>query len=426
VQGEGSIDPLGLATLADHLADWILPGMTARMWRARFLTAMAVASVTVEPFGEELAKDGVTPPWLAFEWYYVEAMARLNDADGNQLRRIPGIEKARQALRDGVPLSADRYLKTPKVFGFHGVYKRLARHTDVVDDDLALGENGHRLLRLWEAEQGLQGFSGPDRPEGEAARICRALRDAIGDALREGQAQRGGSWLGASFFVRHLVPHRPGPREAAFLWELLVAASAAPRGEVFDLLRRLEVRREFLEVGSQRTLLTGLRGQVSPELARRIDAIESYEAFCRPLQEAWDHLRRLSTLQAASPLRAGDVAGEARFTALAGELPRAIARAREALAESPVAGELEGVAPRFEEVRAPADLFHTLWAHHVEVQRRKPPEGKRPWFEETADGGLIVRPPYRLDEAVPPQEEFVHPYRLFAVASFINDLMPEG
>lgn len=258
VQGEGSIDPLGLAALADHLADWILPGLTARMWRPRFLTAIAVASVTVEPFGEELAKDGVTPPWLVFEWYYVEAMARLNDADGNQLRRIPGIEKGRQALRDGVPLSADRYLKTPKVFGFHGVYKRLARHVDVVDDDLALGENGHRLLRLWEAEQGMQGFSGPDRPEGEAARICRALRDAIGDALREGQAQRGGSWLGASFFVCHLVPHRPGPREAAFLWELLVAASAAPRGEVFDLLRRPEVRREFLEVGSERTLLANL------------------------------------------------------------------------------------------------------------------------------------------------------------------------
>ena len=26
VQGEGSIDALGLATLADHLADWMLPG----------------------------------------------------------------------------------------------------------------------------------------------------------------------------------------------------------------------------------------------------------------------------------------------------------------------------------------------------------------------------------------------------------------
>ena len=50
VQGEGSIDPLGLATVADHLADWILPGITARMWRPRFLTAMVVASAVVEPY----------------------------------------------------------------------------------------------------------------------------------------------------------------------------------------------------------------------------------------------------------------------------------------------------------------------------------------------------------------------------------------
>jgi hypothetical protein len=81
IQGEGSIDPLGLAALADRLADWIFPGMTARMWRPRFLTAMAATSVIVEPFEDELAKDGATPPWLIFEWYYVEAMTRLGDEE---------------------------------------------------------------------------------------------------------------------------------------------------------------------------------------------------------------------------------------------------------------------------------------------------------------------------------------------------------
>ncbi len=83
VQGEGSIDPLGLATVAGHLADWILPGVTARMWRPRFLTAMVVASAVVEPFEDVFAKDGATPAWLIFEWHYVEPMARLEDKDGN-------------------------------------------------------------------------------------------------------------------------------------------------------------------------------------------------------------------------------------------------------------------------------------------------------------------------------------------------------
>jgi hypothetical protein len=132
VQAEGSIDPLGLATLADRLAEWVLPGMTARMWRPRFLTAMAVASVVVEPFEDTMARDGASPPWLVFEWYYVESMASVGEGQGDGLRRVPGIDKARQARRNKVPMSADRYLKTPKVFGFHGVYKRLARHLDVV------------------------------------------------------------------------------------------------------------------------------------------------------------------------------------------------------------------------------------------------------------------------------------------------------
>jgi hypothetical protein len=87
------VDPLGLATLADHLADWMLPGMTARMWRPRFLTAIAVTSLVVEPLAEELAKDGVTPPWLIFEWHYVEAVAALADREGNGLRRVPGIDR---------------------------------------------------------------------------------------------------------------------------------------------------------------------------------------------------------------------------------------------------------------------------------------------------------------------------------------------
>jgi hypothetical protein len=33
IQGEVSIDPLGLMPAADKLADWILPGLTAPMWR---------------------------------------------------------------------------------------------------------------------------------------------------------------------------------------------------------------------------------------------------------------------------------------------------------------------------------------------------------------------------------------------------------
>ena len=48
VSGEGALDPLGLAAIGDQLAEWILPGLRARMNRPRFLTAIAVSAVVCE------------------------------------------------------------------------------------------------------------------------------------------------------------------------------------------------------------------------------------------------------------------------------------------------------------------------------------------------------------------------------------------
>lgn len=294
VQGEGSIDPLGLLALADRLAEWILPGMTARMWRPRFLTAIAVASVVVEPFEEALAKDGTTPPWLIFEWYFVEPMTRREESNGG-LRRIPGIDKARQAVADKVPMNPDRYLKTPKVFGFHGVYKRLASHIGIVDSHLTLSEAGYRLVRVWEGEQGLTGFSDNTRSEGEGPKIRRTLRDAIQTSLETGQTERQGAWPGASFLVDHLMPHRIGKREGRLLWDLLLDAQAEPRGEIFRSLHNSDLLRVFSENGSERILIQRLRSRVSEKLRCRIEAIEAYEGFCRLLQEVLDRMRFLST-----------------------------------------------------------------------------------------------------------------------------------
>jgi len=420
VQGEGSIDPLGLAKLADRLGDWILPGMTARMWRPRFLTAIAVSSIVVEPFEDELGKDGISPPWLVLEWYYVEAIAGMEYVEEGALRRVPGIDKARRALRDKVPMNADRYLKTPKVFGFHGVYKRLARHVHIVDDRLMVEENGIRLLKVWEEEQGIPGFS--DQQNGNVAKTLRSLREALTDALKKGQTERQTGWPGASFFVDHLSPHQIGPREREFLWGLLLDQEAEPRGEMFTLMTDPEIRRQFADEADERAFLRQVRNRASEGLQRRIDAIEAYEEFCRPIQEAWDHLRHMSTVNQSAGVTAGDMAAEARVSILTSNLQRAIESGREVLGETLVSQDFDNVAQAFETVRSGEELFHTLWSRHVTVQKEKPPEGKRPWFEAAADGRLIIRSPYRMAEAPPPQERFVHPYRASAVASFVNDI----
>lgn len=367
-QGEGSIDPLGLANLADQLADWILPAMTARMWRPRFLTAMAVSSFLIEPIEEEIAKDGISPPWIALEWYYVEGVAALADNNGENLRRIPGIDKARRALREKVSLSARMYLKTPKVFGFHGVYKRLARALDIVDDTMRFGDRGYTLLRTWQDEQGLPGFLDGNHSAGEGARIVRVIRDALHDALVAGQTQRQGAWVGASFFANHLLPHDPGQREADFLWERL--STMEPQGEIFTLMRDRVARSALEEPLGERGALQRLLDPASSELRRRLEAVEAYEGFCRPLQEAWDILRRHSTLQRPEVVQPRDFAQHPRVGQMVSEIVRGIEQGRRLLDGSPVEAGFDVLVSAFEHMKTPQDLFLAMWTHHQTVQNR--------------------------------------------------------
>src|SRR5438128_1083296 len=147
VSGEGQLDPLGLAIVADRLADWILPGMTARMRRPRFLTAMALSATVCEDLQDEIAADRVSPAHLVFEWLVLEAFDRAGAPDDG--RGTPGIDKAKAAKQAGLPLCARNYLKTALVMGFHGVYGRLARHLGIAEDS-QLGENGYALEKAWE------------------------------------------------------------------------------------------------------------------------------------------------------------------------------------------------------------------------------------------------------------------------------------
>jgi hypothetical protein len=421
VEGEGSIDPLGLAALADRLADWIFPGMTARMWRPRFLTAMAAASVIVEPFADAVAKDGTTPPWLIFEWYYIEPIARLPEEQISG-QRIPGILKAQQAARDKVPMNRNRYLKTPKVFGFHGVYKTLATHAKVLDNRLMLNENGNQLLEIWAQEQGLSGYRDGEKNQGEGARFRRLFQDAIKASLQSCQTEKPVSWAGAALVLNHLVPNRLGGNERKFLWELLADKRVDLRGELFVSLRDKNLLKKFEEEQSERSLLKGIRPRVSEELQGRLDAIEAYENFCRPLHESFDRLQFISSARVPGVIKVNDFEKDQRISEIASGMKSCIANARSGLEASPIQSGFENLVQRFETVRSGGDLFHALSEHHALVQKGKPPEGKRSWFESTANGGMIVRPPFRIDKNPQRREEFVHPYRLVAAASFIHDL----
>jgi lysozyme family protein len=126
---EGTLDPLGLYQIADQLAMQLVPAVRERMQRIRFLTAMAVGALVTER-QEDDPRHRDASPYLVWEWLVVEALMR-EMSDDPTIWGVPGTLVTRRALAQHGYLDARSYLKTPRVFGFHGVYKRLATHLGI-------------------------------------------------------------------------------------------------------------------------------------------------------------------------------------------------------------------------------------------------------------------------------------------------------
>jgi hypothetical protein len=209
LSSEGALDPMGLYSIADSLAEKLAPSVRQRQSHPRYLTAIAVASAVCLGFDDDkIGNDGVSEPWQVFEWYMVEGLVRSIE-DNNEIRgSLPGIDKTKRALRDGLHLSASRYLKTPRVFGFHGVYRVLARRLDLIDQYGHLGEKGHELVTIWTKEQRLEGFYGAE--DGPGRYSYQQLVSAVKDGLEEGAVNRSNAWDGWQFFKNYLAPFRYG------------------------------------------------------------------------------------------------------------------------------------------------------------------------------------------------------------------------
>ena len=241
---EGSIDPLGMYAIADTLAMQLVPGVRERMQRPRFVTAIAVSAAVCSEFGEDvLAADGLSEPWQVFEWHLVEGLIRTRGAS-NSLHGLPGSDKAAAAITDRVHLSAARYLKTPSVYGYHGVYRLLAEDLDIVADG-RLGEAGCELLMAWMREQRLRGFWGS--ADGPGRWWKERLFSAVEDGLAKGAVDRSGGWQGWEFFRDHLVPAPVGREEGRFLFQRMVGSPDSFRGQVLRFLVSDEGQRVWRE-----------------------------------------------------------------------------------------------------------------------------------------------------------------------------------
>lgn len=411
--GEGSLDPLGLARIAERLADELAPEVTARMSRVRFVTAIAVAShVLLEP-ADLVAADG-TPAYLAFEWHVVEAFVRSRPETGTDA--VPGIQKARARLHEwSRHLHKDSYLETPKVFGFHGVYKRLAKDLEIVDDNLVSLANGDALVELWERDQGLDGFS-TKRAGSGGGKFAAVLAGEVRRALDKGSVQLGPNSKWWRAISSTLAPGAAGDKERRRLWRWLTETRHPVRRELATLIA---ANREW-QLSERETVERLLALDLSGELRTRLNAIVAYEAAVRSLDDGFRLLRSIASQRTPSAVSPDEVADHPKFRPVADALPDALKVAAERLEEVGLTVDLETTLGQLAERMSRAQLVEAILDRHDAVQSAK---GKRSWFERD-ERGFAVRGIGRLDEQFVERVEYLHPYRIYALRSFAHDLRP--
>lgn len=420
VSSDGSIDPLGLYPIADRLATKLIPGFRERMRHPRFLTIMTVGAAICSNFDtDEIAADKTSEPWMVYEWYVVSAMVRtFYRKANNEIEGLPGREKATRALLDGVPISHSRYLKTAKVFGFHGVYRTLAQNVRLMDSLGNLDEFGFELVNAWEKEQGLNGFY--NHSSGRGRHFRSIFYEAIKDGLKAGAVARKWGWDFFESIAAYLGHHRGGPKELEVIYERLAGPDSPLRKEVIQFLISQTGYQVLSNTNSEREFHSALKTKASRKLKQLLTAIQSYEEFSRLIQDAFDDcLYRMSlTDKTSSDFLLKSAALNLAFT----QLPTLSERVIKDLDPFFESGNFLGT---YGELILPISLpefLHSLITLHFTIQRNKPPSGKRPWFEKTDDHTFMIYSNHKRDREPEPSELYVHFYRSFPLLSFMRDL----
>ena len=92
-QAEGSLDPLGLYSIADALGVRLAPGVRERQSKPRYLT-LALVGFAICQGMDETSPSRRLPAWLVYEWLVVMALVKQLQGT-SQLQGIPGREKVR-------------------------------------------------------------------------------------------------------------------------------------------------------------------------------------------------------------------------------------------------------------------------------------------------------------------------------------------
>jgi hypothetical protein len=418
---EGSLDPLGLYPIADKLAVKLVPGIRERQLHPLFLTAIAAGAHLCAGYDDDhVAHDGESPPWHVNEWYVVEGIVRAAKS-GKVITGLPGRLKASDAIRASAHLSAARYLKTPNVFGFNGVYRLLARTLGIIDDNNRLGANGYELLVVWQEEENMAGFV--ENTSGPGASFREKLNSAVADGLKNGHTSRSGGWDCWRTIYERLRHDRNAPLESKLISEWIMGEKDSLTGELYRQLLSPGGARLWNDSKDEATFHRHVIGQCSYGLKELLDASVKYERFSRLLMNAFDaSLRDLTAFGARSSI--SSIADSAEVMKACKSIPGMYEDVEKALDPHAFAVDFHRMFGQLGVKLHPADWLNTLLQHHEKIQKKKPPNGKMPWFDRFDADSVMVRAGYgnRDESNIRAETQYVHSYRTNSLWSFARDL----
>lgn len=414
---EGTLDPMGLYQIADQLAVQLVPAVRERMQRIRFLTAMAVGAMVTDGL-EDDPRNRDASPYLVWEWLLVEAMVRQL-ADDEGLWGVPGTLMARRAVPAHGYLDARSYLKTPRIFGLHGVYKRLAVHLGVTDVHLGIGPQTEPLSDAWARGLGLSGLD-------EAKPILSRWRSAVARSLGEKPPRTKPSWGTESWreLAEAFAPWMAKAREKRQLRDLLLAGEDRRLGALPTIW---ELQPHLDGDNFQEEELHNRLEEREPAYGPLLAAIRAYEAFARSLHDGFDILKAEAAIPDARGFDIRRIAEDRDFRSSIHGLHDRFVSVQRALSEVPTNGlALQNLFDQrfgsFADRLGPGDCALLLCRHHEAVQRAKSADGKRPWFDRIGPERIYIRHQYREKRRPVTPGQYVHDYRGRPIRRFHADL----
>ena len=414
---EGTLDPLGLYQIADQLAVQLVPAVRERMRRVRFLTAIAVGALVTEGMEDDPTFRDASP-YLVWEWLVVEAIVRQMTVD-DDIGGVPGRHMARRALDEHGYLDARSYLKVPHIFGFHGIYKRLAVHLGLVNVHLGPGPNTEKLAHAWARGQGFAGL-------GDAKPTISSWQEAVSRSLDEKPPRVKPRWTGEKWaeLAQAFAPARARAREKRCLHELLLESNDRPLGALPAIW---ELQQDYDDEEFSEEDLHNRLEKRQPTYKPLLDAIRNYESFARSLQDAFDILKAQAALPDAQGFIVTDIASDKDFKRSVTGLDKRFEYAHQALGEVGVTNLAVQhlFTERFQAFAEPVDVgacARALCEHHMKIQQGKSADGKRPWFDRLDSDRIYIRHRYRDARRDIAPDRYVHEYRGRPIGRFRADL----